>query len=127
MARATLFRRLLSLAAGLVVGAAGVVGGSTAATAADPQVPFPGEFFPVCDGTNVLLLGLPNVSWTVEAGEQRFWPDGDEPGRLPAGGLGAVFVDDEVPVSVDPGRGAGLHRPTGALRGSGGAPGTPPP
>src|SRR5690606_26405177 len=36
------------------------------------------------------------VSWTVEAGEQRFWPDGDEPGSIPPGGLEAVFVPVEA-------------------------------
>lgn len=87
MARATLSRRLLTLATGLVVGMASAFAGATTATAAQSHAgfPFDGIFQPVCDGTHVTLIGMPETAWTVEAGEQQFWPIGDESGEVALG------------------------------------------
>lgn len=103
MARATLSRRLLTLAAGLLVGTAGVFAGSTAAMAQEippiPTIPeFPvGEpdafFLPVCDGTHVAFGGGPkDLTWTVQVGGQEFWPTGGELDEPVVPGIWHVFV-----------------------------------
>lgn len=101
MARALLPRRLLSLAAGLMIGAAGMFVNTTAAAAAQPETHSPTFdeeeflFVPVCDGTNVLLIGWPDTTWSVEADGQQLWPTGGESGEVPLGGLETLFVPVE--------------------------------